>query len=318
MSATPPESLIQWIQRHGAQPAPAALQALQERLLARYGDAVQAILFYGSCLRSGDAMDGLVDLYVVVESYRSAYRRPWLRLGNALLPPNVFYLEAPFAGQVVRAKYAVLSLRDLQRGVRRWFQSYLWGRFAQPTGLLYARDEAVAQQIVQALAQAVMTFIDRTLPLASPGFDAADLWRTGLGHSYRTELRAEKPERTRQLLAASQDYYEQVTQAALPAMAYAISVADTNSTQPYCARISAGERRRCRLAWKVRQVQGKLLSLLRLMKAAFTFRGGVDYIVWKLERHSGVKIELTPRQRRYPLLFGWSAVWRLYRQGVFR
>jgi hypothetical protein len=193
MSALPPEALIAWIQRHCTQPAPAALQALQERLLAQYGDALQAILFYGSCLRSGDALDGLVDLYVVVDSYRAAYPRPLLRLGNALLPPNVFYLEAPCAGRVVRAKYAVLSLSDLQRGVRRWFQSYLWGRFAQPTGLLYVRDEAVTQQIVQALAQAVMTFIDRTLPLAPPGFDAAGLWQTGLGHSYRTELRAEKP-----------------------------------------------------------------------------------------------------------------------------
>ena len=318
MSALPPEVLIAWMQRHCAQPAPAALRALQKRLLAQYGDALQAILFYGSCLRSGDALDGLVDLYVVVDSYRAAYPRPLLRLGNALLPPNVFYLEAPFAGRVVRAKYAVLSLSDLQRGVRRWFQSYLWGRFAQPTGLLYVRDEAVTQQIVQALAQALVTFIDRTLPLAPPGFDAAELWRTGLGHSYHTELRAEKPERTRQLLAASQDYYEQVTQAVLPATSYTVSTADSNSPRRYCADISAGERRRCRLAWRIRQVQGKLLSLLRLMKAAFTFRGGVDYIVWKLERHSGVKIELTPRQRRHPLLFGWSAVWRLYRLGVFR
>ncbi len=318
MSALPPESLIAEIQRHSAQPAPAALQALQEAVLAQYGDAVQAILFYGSCLRSGDALDGLVDLYVVVESYRAAYRRRWLRLGNLLLPPNVFYLEAPFAGRVVRAKYAVLSLNDLQRGVRRWFQSYLWGRFAQPTGLLYARNEAVAQQIVQALAQAVMTFIDRTLPLVPPGFDATELWQTGLAHSYRTELRAERPERTRQLLAASQEYYEQVTQAALSATSYAVSMTDSNGSCRYCAEITTKERRRCRLAWRIRQIQGKLLSLLRLIKATFTFRGGVDYILWKLERHSGVKIELTPRQRRHPLLFGWSAVWRLYRQGAFR
>ena len=318
MSTLPPEALLASIQQHCAQPAPAALQALQERLLAQYGDAVQAILFYGSCLRSGDALDGLVDLYVVVESYRFAYRRPLLWLGNALLPPNVFYLEAPFAGRVVRAKYAVLSLSDLQQGVRRWFQSYLWGRFAQPTGLLYTRDETVAQQIVQILAQAVVTFIDRTLPLAPSGFDAAVLWQSGLAHSYRTELRAEKPERTRQLLAAFRDYYEQVTQAALPAVSYAVNVTDDNLPQRYGVDISAGARRRCHLSWRIRQVQGKLLSLLRLMKAAFTFRGGVDYIVWKLERHSGVKIELTPRQRRHPLLFGWSVVWRLYRRGVFR
>ncbi|HYQ92689.1 MAG TPA: hypothetical protein VES89_11610, partial [Candidatus Competibacteraceae bacterium] len=218
----------------------------------------------------------------------------------------------------VRAKYAVLSLNDLQRGVQHWFQSYLWGRFAQPTGLLYACNEAVARQIVQALAQAVMTFVDRTLPLVKPDFDAAELWQTGLAYSYRTELRAERPERTRQLLTASQDYYEQVTRTALSVGSPVVRRINGNGPRRYHADMTESERRRCRLAWRIRQVQGKLLSLLRLMKAAFTFRGGVDYILWKLERHSGVKIELTPRQRRHPLLFGWSAVWRLYRQGVFR
>ncbi|MFO1433489.1 MAG: hypothetical protein U1F76_25900 [Candidatus Competibacteraceae bacterium] len=318
MSALPPESLLAAIQRHSTQPAAAALQVLQQAVLAQYGDTVLAMLFYGSCLRSGDALDGLVDLYVVVESYHAAYRRRWLRLGNALLPPNVFYLEAPFAERVVRAKYAVISLNDLQRGVRRWFQSYLWGRFAQPTGLLYARDKAVAQKIVQTLAQAALTFIERILPLVPTGFTAAELWQAGLAYSYRTELRAERPEHTRQLPAASQAYYEQVTQAALSAMSSIVGTIDDNGSPRYYTDSSNQERRRCRLAWRTRQVQGKLLSLLRLMKAAFTFRGGVDYILWKLERHSGVKIELTPRQRRHPLLCGWSAVWRLYRLGAFR
>jgi hypothetical protein len=73
-----------------------------------------------------------------------------------------------------------------------------------------------------------------------------------------------------------------------------------------------------RIAWIVRTVQGKLLSVLRLMKAAFTFQGGADYLIWKIERHSGVKIELTPAQRRHPIWAGLTTFWRLYRQGAFR
>ena len=34
------------------------------------------------------------------------------------------------------------------------------------------------------------------------------------------------------------------------------------------------------------------LSVLRLLKALFTFEGGLDYIAWKLERHSGQRIEV--------------------------
>ncbi|MCA9474766.1 MAG: hypothetical protein KC563_03010, partial [Nitrospira sp.] len=59
-------------------------------------------------------------------------------------------------------------------------------------------------------------------------------------------------------------------------------------------------------------------SMLRLMKAAFTFQGGADYLIWKIERHSGVKVELTPTQRRHPIITGLVIFWRLYRQGAFR
>jgi hypothetical protein len=73
-----------------------------------------------------------------------------------------------------------------------------------------------------------------------------------------------------------------------------------------------------RVGWTVRTVQGKFLSLARLIKALFTFDGGLDYIAWKLERHSGVHIEIPKRVRRYPLIFIWGLFLDLYRRGVFR
>ncbi len=85
-----------------------------------------------------------------------------------------------------------------------------------------------------------------------------------------------------------------------------------------CLTIPRAVRVFSKLAWLGRIAQGKLLSLLRLAKAAFTFQGGVDYLVWKLERHTGWPIELPDRVRRHPLLYGWGMLWRLYRQGVFR
>jgi hypothetical protein len=77
-------------------------------------------------------------------------------------------------------------------------------------------------------------------------------------------------------------------------------------------------RRLNRLGWLLRRLQGKFISLLRLIKAAFTFQGGADYLIWKLERHTGVPIEATPKMRRHPLIYGWGLMWRLYRRGVFR
>ena len=69
-----------------AQSTPAAfsreLLALRDALLQQYDGAVDAMLFYGSCLRSGDALNGLVDLYLVVDDYRNAYGKPLPALFN--------------------------------------------------------------------------------------------------------------------------------------------------------------------------------------------------------------------------------------------
>ena len=44
----------------------------------------------------------------------------------------------------------------------------------------------------------------------------------------------------------------------------------------------------------------------------------VDYALWKVQRHSGVTVTATERQRRYPLIFAWPLVWQLYRQGALK
>jgi hypothetical protein len=72
------------------------------------------------------------------------------------------------------------------------------------------------------------------------------------------------------------------------------------------------------VAWALRGVVGRALSVLRLAKGAFTFDGGLDYILWKIARHSGVTTAVAPWQRRHPLLAAPGLVWRLYRRGAFR
>ena len=118
-----------------------ALGQLLAQLQARHHGAICATLLYGSCLRSGDIYDGLLDLYLVCDDYRAAYRSTLLATANWLLPPNVFYAESTLGGRTLRSKVTVISLADFRRGCSRaWFESYIWGRFAQPTLILHSRD----------------------------------------------------------------------------------------------------------------------------------------------------------------------------------
>jgi len=292
---------------------------LAEVLLNRYGKVIQAILFYGSCFRTGDDTDGLVDLYLIVDSYRAALPNRLQATANKLLPPNVFYLELPIQDRVVRTKYAVLSLKDLQRGTsKQWFHSYLWGRFAQPSGLLYARNKKVEKQVRGALAQAVITFITRVMPAVKEKFTARDLWWDGLLLSYRAELRSEKPDKLVNLVDAAPEYYEGVTRAAMGSVPFKVEICADQDGFRYRAHIPTAVRYRSQLAWNVRSLQGKVLSILRLFKAVFTFEGGLEYIQWKIERHSGVRVEWTPWLKRHPLLAVCILSWRLYRKGGFR
>jgi hypothetical protein len=292
-----------------------ALHALLGALQSRHGDSVVGVLFYGSCLRSGDLHDGLVDLYVIVRSCRAAHRNRLSALANHLLAPNVYYLQAESRGETVRCKYAVVSADGLDRGVsRRWFESYLWGRFCQPVAVAFARDEAALQRMRNALKNAATTFLDRILPCVPEAGTIAQLWEQGLAMSYATELRAEGGKRASTLIALGGSHFAMAITEVQAQLRWPLEIIGAN----YRTQIPPRSRRICALAWSLRRVQGKILSVLRLLKALFTFEGGFDYIAWKLERHSGQPVHIPERVRKYPLLFVWGLMWRLYRQGILR
>lgn len=284
------------------QPVPDAVAVLGESMQERFGTSLLAVMFYGSCLRSGNPRDGLVDLYVIVSDYASAF--PGWRARNLarVLPPTVSYVEIDTPDGPIRAKYAVLSMDDLRRGTsRRWFHPYLWGRFAQPCRVDQVRDHATGEAIVECLASAVRTLLGETLPLLDPSAPPSDRWAGALGLSYGTELRPESGDRSRSIVEADRDYYESVWSA--------VDIEAASGDR------SAGGARR---TWAVRRRTGKLMSVLRWLKAMATFEGGLDYAIWKLERHSGVRVEVPERVRRRPWLYVWPELVRLYRQGVLR
>ena len=131
------------------------------------------------------------------------------------------------------------------------------------------------------------------------------LWLRGFGETYRAELRTEGDARARDIYDSARERYDAITPLALAA---AVTV-DSHTTRDH---------RAAQLCWAGRRGLGKTLSVLRLIKSAFTFDGGVDYILWKIERHSGVRLPVSPWQRRHPLLASPVFLWRLYRLGAIR
>jgi hypothetical protein len=302
----------------------ATLAALLAQLQARHHGAICSVLVYGSCLRSGDIYDGLLDLYLVCDSYRAAYQRSLPAAANWLLPPNVFYAEqvpaeGSTSGKTLRSKVTVISLRDFQRGCSpAWFESYIWGRFAQPTRILYARNAQLRAQVEAALAQAAHTLLRNALPVLPPEGSLVTLWEQSLGLSYATELRTERSGRAQELAQSALDFYIALTRHHEAALGYDFALHERDGQWYYRCQIGRLRRNAAALAWALRRAQGKLLSVTRVVKGLFTFEGGLDYIAWKLERHSGEPIHIPDKVRRAPLLHLWAFFWGLYRRGIFK
>lgn len=279
-----------------AEPVDARVTTMAAALAARYPGAARAVLFYGSCLREAN-LDGLMlDFYLIVADYRAAYGKGWLAPANRLIPPNVF----PFQHDGLIAKYAVLSEADFHRlnGPETRNVS-VWARFAQPSRLVWAADDAAQARAVSAIARAAPTLLQAAGQVA--GEAPLDWWRRAFALTYSAELRAERQGRAQSVVDADAARY---TRFSGPAIAALSAVANSP--------VHAGR------GWARRRLEGKALSVVRLAKAAFTYSGGIDYLAWKINRHAGTAIVITPWMRRWPLLAALLLVPRLLRGGAIR
>lgn len=312
----PPASLVHAVAREAGRPTSPMLAPLVDALRERFGGALAAVLLYGSCLHDDDVTEGLVDLYAIVDDYDGAYAERSLRWFNRRIPPNVFYLERSGETGTLRSKYAVLSVEHLRGGCTDWYHSYVWARFAQPVRLLYARDQRSRDVVHRALSGAVVRFLgEGAAAAASRTIPAGALWSSALRRSYAAELRPESEERASYLVERNAEAYARFAEHAAPALEGLLEVVGDGRYRPAASDVV---RRRARRRWRVRRWQGRALSVLRLAKALFTFDNGIDYVAWKVERHTGYAIEVTPRIRRHPLIFVWPELWKLLRSDALR
>ncbi len=295
------------------------LHSFVDDLRHRHHDRIGSVLLYGSCLRSGDFFDGIVDLYLIADDYRSIYDGRALALANWVLPPNVFYREQRFGDRTLRAKVTVISLADFRRGCSRsWFESYIWGRFAQPVAVLYSRDQAIRADIDKALQQAATTLLGRALPVLPADGTVTALWEQALSLSYATELRSERNDRSTSIVEYMSDFYLGLARRYAEQPNSGLTVSEQGGDWRYHYRGSGIQRVSGRGAWLLRRLSGKVLSILRLIKALYTFDVGLDYLAWKLERHTGQEVVIPAKVRRAPLIHIWGFAWRLYRRGIFK
>lgn len=318
-----PDDLSAFLSSELAGAAPDGVAEVAEAVRRRHGDAVAAILFYGSCLRRM-SVEGVLDFYVLVDAYRPVHRSPALAGLNWLLPPSVFYLEHRVGERALRVKYAVISTRQfLAATSARPLDGRIWARFCQPSRLVFARDAAARRAALEAVVQATTTAVDR-MRVWLPGegaiqrFRPAELWRGGFRETYRAELRTESAESVAALYESQADRFDRVAVLALRDLESLGRLRLARADAWLEVECDPGVRARARRTWRVRRLLAKSIAIAGLLKTPATFDGWAPYALWKLERHTGIHIELTERQRRRPMLWGWPVLFRVLRRRALR
>lgn len=297
------------------QAPPAAVAALAAQLAARAGGGAAAVLYYGSTLRD-DTLDGIVDFYILLDRVSDWPGSRLAALANRVLPPNVGYFEGEIEGRPLRAKYALMSVAQFRKAMSpRSFDTTLWARFSQPCACIWTRSDADCRAIADAIAHAVITAAHWAAALGPDRGDALDYWRALFAQTYRAELRVEKTARGTDIVARAASRYAALLPAAwtLDGLAF-----ERGADDRLIPQLDAPARRQRLRRWSRRQQLGKPLNILRLLKAALTFAGATDYVAWKVERHSGYKLDIAPWQRRFPLLAAPGIYLQLRRHGVLR
>ncbi len=272
-----------------SEPVDPKVAGMAAAIAAEHGDASRSVLFYGSCLRERQLAGLMLDFYLIVSDYRAAYSRRWMATANRLIPPNVF----PFTHDGLAAKYAVLSEADFDRlNSAETRNVSVWARFAQPSRLVWAKNEAARATAIAAVAKAAPTLLGAAGSVE--GETMLDWWRRAFSLTYSSELRAERKGRSQSVVDSDPDRYRRFGIAAAP-------LVGTN----------AG-------GWVRRRAEGKALSVLRLAKASATYAGGAEYIAWKINRHAGTDFQLSAWQKRHPLLAAISLLPRLLKSGAIR
>ena len=298
---------------------PEPARPIVERLVEVGGGEIRAILLFGSQLvRATPNAHSAWDLVVVVDRYgpfhralvaAGHHRRPaWLLNAMArVLPPNITAFD-PGEGAPL-AKCAIVSSGHFARALGpRSPDHFLKGRMVQQVELLWRRPAGDATWIEERLAEARMDVLEWAGPFLDEAFTAAGLAHGFLSVSYGGEIRPESKGRVDDVFEAQRPFLTQTYSEVLEAAEGEGRVRRLEDGRfELVPRPGSAARRRVSLYFFVSKVR----ATLRWLKHIVTFNDWLTYIQRKVERRTGTKIDITPWERRLPLLLLWPKVFRV-------
>lgn len=257
----------------------------------------RAVLFYGSNLRTG-SLEGVLDFYVLLPGTK-----------EPAIWPVVSYHERPHGGGTLRAKVATMRLSTFASAAGgKLTDTTIWARFVQPSALVWTANGEAQGEVIVAIAAACATAARLAVALGPERGTAEDYWRALFRATYEAEFRVEKSGRENDILAVNAAHFAGL----LPLALEAGSIPPRQEGECLAPDLPQRQRGVILKWWAKRRRLGKPLNLLRLVKASTTFEGAARYAAWKIERHTGMAVAITPFRERFPLLAAPKVLYDLW------
>ncbi len=296
-----------------ASPSPHA-QALAQTLGHAFGPTALAVIHYGSHAQGSDARrESAFDFFVILDRYRDGYASLAATIGtsytprtaallNHILPPNVIAVIDQTQLPPLAAKCAVLSLRDLRReSSARARDHFVQGRLFQYVQLVWTRDPEARAAVADTIIEARARSFDWGRPSLPPTFDAEEYFRILLERSFSAEIRPERGGRIEALLGAQREVVIRIYDSLLQRLGRERILLPEGKVYRLASAAGAFETLRIGLYFRV----SKLRATARWLKYVALYDDWLEYLIHKIARRSGRNIELTARERRWPLIFLW-------------
>lgn len=286
------------------------------------GTSTVAVVHYGShAQHSHPKPESAHDFFVIVDRYRDAYRslaahgvarfRPRVAaVLNRVLAPNVIRVTVPDVTPVLEAKCAVYSWSDFRLAASaRARDHFALGRLFQHVQVAWTRDHESAERVIDLLIGARIATFAWGSPYLPHQFDVDAYCRILLETSFAAEIRPEGSERVDMLLDTQRETLVPVYTALLDQLVQQRIL--TRDGKVYTVAKPVGKWAKFRAAMYFRRSEVRATS--RWLKYIALYDDWLEYILQKIARRSGVSVELTERERRWPLIFLWPKAIRYLR-----
>ena len=310
-------------------PVAADARALAEFLARSLGPTTVAVVHYGSRAQGRrPRADSAYDFFIVVDDNRAAYESLAASVGTSysprlaaalarVLPPNVIsVIDREAEGR--RAKCCVISLTDFKRACSpRRKDHFVQGRLFQFVVFAWTRNTAAASEVAAGIEEARAATFTWGRPSLPERFTVDQYVHAVLARSLEGEIRPEVGDHAKTLADAQRDALRAIYLPLLQSLAArgVLLTEPGTTTDPaatiYRQRVQPTWLDRWRVRWYFQR--SKARTTARLLKHVVLYEGWLDYILRKVERSGDKKIELTPREQRWPLIFLWPRFFRYLR-----